>query len=249
MKTGRNDPCPCGSGKKFKHCCFGKTAPPENLPITRDDAMRAVTCPQTEPTRRPLGPAIPPEASAFLEDDQESASSAAIRGLLVDFCGRFLTYEVTTRVFRLCDRLDLGTEFSLNRGHPEIWAAAIAYAIAQVNVLFDPEASLGVSAADIHAFFGAKPDTVRSKARQIRHVLGIDFGHPAYCTTDLVAAATIAESPGAKNMIPGGDAQGSRAPDNALRRSSFGDGSRQNKSGKHFSRSDIPGKQMRLFDD
>ena len=24
MKTGRNDPCPCGSGKKFKKCCLGK---------------------------------------------------------------------------------------------------------------------------------------------------------------------------------------------------------------------------------
>ncbi len=24
MKTGRNDPCPCGSGKKFKHCCLRK---------------------------------------------------------------------------------------------------------------------------------------------------------------------------------------------------------------------------------
>ena len=24
MKTGRNDPCPCGSGKKYKHCCLGK---------------------------------------------------------------------------------------------------------------------------------------------------------------------------------------------------------------------------------
>lgn len=23
-KTGRNDPCPCGSGKKYKHCCLGK---------------------------------------------------------------------------------------------------------------------------------------------------------------------------------------------------------------------------------
>ncbi|MDH5179254.1 MAG: tetratricopeptide repeat protein [Gammaproteobacteria bacterium] len=23
--TGRNDPCPCGSGKKFKKCCFGNT--------------------------------------------------------------------------------------------------------------------------------------------------------------------------------------------------------------------------------
>ncbi|MFQ9949657.1 MAG: SEC-C metal-binding domain-containing protein [Escherichia coli] len=21
-KTGRNDPCPCGSGKKFKQCCL-----------------------------------------------------------------------------------------------------------------------------------------------------------------------------------------------------------------------------------
>jgi uncharacterized protein YecA (UPF0149 family) len=21
-RLGRNDPCPCGSGKKFKHCCM-----------------------------------------------------------------------------------------------------------------------------------------------------------------------------------------------------------------------------------
>jgi len=24
MKLGRNDPCPCGSGKKYKRCCYGK---------------------------------------------------------------------------------------------------------------------------------------------------------------------------------------------------------------------------------
>ncbi|MEI9893551.1 MAG: SEC-C metal-binding domain-containing protein [Chthoniobacter sp.] len=24
-KVGRNDPCPCGSGKKYKNCC-GRTA-------------------------------------------------------------------------------------------------------------------------------------------------------------------------------------------------------------------------------
>lgn len=23
-KTGRNDPCPCDSGKKYKNCCMGK---------------------------------------------------------------------------------------------------------------------------------------------------------------------------------------------------------------------------------
>jgi hypothetical protein len=27
MKIGRNDPCPCGSGEKFKYCC-GKSAAP-----------------------------------------------------------------------------------------------------------------------------------------------------------------------------------------------------------------------------
>ena len=25
-KTGRNDPCPCGSGRKYKHCCLGRQA-------------------------------------------------------------------------------------------------------------------------------------------------------------------------------------------------------------------------------
>ena len=25
MKIGRNDPCPCGSGKKYKQCCLTKT--------------------------------------------------------------------------------------------------------------------------------------------------------------------------------------------------------------------------------
>ncbi len=30
---GRNDPCPCGSGRKFKHCCAGK--PPEPPPPLR----------------------------------------------------------------------------------------------------------------------------------------------------------------------------------------------------------------------
>lgn len=24
-RAGRNEPCPCGSGKKFKRCCLGKT--------------------------------------------------------------------------------------------------------------------------------------------------------------------------------------------------------------------------------
>jgi Tfp pilus assembly protein PilF len=33
MKVGRNDPCPCGSGKKYKNCCLGKAdSRPANAP-------------------------------------------------------------------------------------------------------------------------------------------------------------------------------------------------------------------------
>ncbi len=28
MKTGRNDPCPCGSGKKYQKCCANRSEPP-----------------------------------------------------------------------------------------------------------------------------------------------------------------------------------------------------------------------------
>ncbi|MBI2561022.1 MAG: anaerobic sulfatase maturase [candidate division NC10 bacterium] len=27
VRAGRNDPCPCGSGRKYKKCCFGRIAP------------------------------------------------------------------------------------------------------------------------------------------------------------------------------------------------------------------------------
>ena len=31
-RTGRNDPCPCGSGKKYKHCCLDKDRAVELAP-------------------------------------------------------------------------------------------------------------------------------------------------------------------------------------------------------------------------
>jgi tetratricopeptide (TPR) repeat protein len=34
-KIGRNDPCPCGSGKKYKHCCLEKDRAAELAPAIR----------------------------------------------------------------------------------------------------------------------------------------------------------------------------------------------------------------------
>lgn len=32
-KAGRNDPCPCGSGKKYKACCWNKELPQTRKPL------------------------------------------------------------------------------------------------------------------------------------------------------------------------------------------------------------------------
>ena len=59
---GRNEPCPCGSGKKYKHCCLAKdeTAEREKLaaevsepsePAKAEAGAQATAPPRT--TRRP----------------------------------------------------------------------------------------------------------------------------------------------------------------------------------------------------
>src|SRR5437762_997100 len=57
MKAGRNDPCPCGSGKKYKKCCWSKD---------QEEAARAA--PDLEPSPLPPAafstPPLSPEALA-----------------------------------------------------------------------------------------------------------------------------------------------------------------------------------------
>jgi len=41
VDIGRNEPCPCGSGKKYKHCCLGK-APPPRMSSLMDELRAAI---------------------------------------------------------------------------------------------------------------------------------------------------------------------------------------------------------------
>ena len=38
MKVGRNEPCPCGSGKKYKHCCYAKDSVKHEAPAPEEPA-------------------------------------------------------------------------------------------------------------------------------------------------------------------------------------------------------------------
>jgi len=44
MKLGRNDPCSCGSGKKFKHCCEGKVTSRTAMPSPDDSNQLVNLC-------------------------------------------------------------------------------------------------------------------------------------------------------------------------------------------------------------
>jgi hypothetical protein len=60
MKTGRNDPCPCGSGRKYKKCCMSKdrdAPPPPLLPTSPLPARDPAPPPPAKPRKeRPLTP-------------------------------------------------------------------------------------------------------------------------------------------------------------------------------------------------
>jgi hypothetical protein len=44
MKVGRNDPCPCGSGRKYKRCCGASETPSQHLPAPQSRARVCGGC-------------------------------------------------------------------------------------------------------------------------------------------------------------------------------------------------------------
>jgi len=80
-KTGRNDPCPCGSGKKYKACCIQKQQPAYSLGQRKFTAKVISKTPPTEENQTPRTPGDikPPDytglmirsfGSAVYESDQ-----------------------------------------------------------------------------------------------------------------------------------------------------------------------------------
>lgn len=59
MSTGRNEPCPCGSGKKYKRCCADKPAarPPDSVPGFDPDKVRWASD-EDDPTPAPADPCV-----------------------------------------------------------------------------------------------------------------------------------------------------------------------------------------------
>ena len=78
-KTGRNDPCPCGSGKKYKHCCLEKDRAAELAPaIAQRVALQAQKANQAAPRKDYQAKML--ESQTTLQEAQalDAASNAVI---------------------------------------------------------------------------------------------------------------------------------------------------------------------------
>jgi len=66
----------------------------------------------------------------------------------------------------------------LERGRRDVWAAAIVYALASINFLFDKSQDLYMRAEDLAALFGVSQKTAANKARTIRDALNAGQADP-----------------------------------------------------------------------
>ncbi len=125
-RISRNDPCPCGSGRKFKHCChansFGNGVP-RPRPVPTDGAFLRRG---PEPPRKP-----PPQLKPIARVAVEYAISDALGKAEVSFC-----YELGTPIIMAdgnvlpVEYLKPGMQFRLEDGgtatttkvqEPKVW--------------------------------------------------------------------------------------------------------------------------------
>jgi hypothetical protein len=68
----------------------------------------------------------------------------------------------------------------LERGRMDVWAAAIVYALGNVNFLFDKSQVPHLKADELADLFGVSQKTAANKARQIRDILKIGQADPKW---------------------------------------------------------------------
>ncbi len=89
VKAGRNDPCPCGSGRKFKHCCGALAAASQDAVAAAPPPAPSAPAAQREPDlaallallRQGRLAEVETSASRLLEHDAESGTVWKILGV------------------------------------------------------------------------------------------------------------------------------------------------------------------------
>ena len=119
----------------------------------------------------------------------------AIQEMIRAFGRKKLNDMYTNLALKLCEKIGRMRKLSIQRGRQEIWAAAIVYAVARINFLFDPTNEVYLTADEICDFFGTKKSTVGNKAGQIQKTCDVWIGDPEFSNPEFAEMFTMYETP------------------------------------------------------
>lgn len=98
------------------------------------------------------------------------------------FADRYLDEDYKMLCRKLTDKMSRKRQVPFLSGRLEIWAAAVVYALGQINFLFDKSFEPYVSATDICNYYGTSQSTTSQKAKIIRDMFKMRYFDEEFST-------------------------------------------------------------------
>jgi hypothetical protein len=102
------------------------------------------------------------------------------------FCDEYLDDEYRRLSEKLILKMARKRDVPFRAGRPEIWAAAVIYALGQINFLFDKSFKPYASADDICDYFKVNKSSVSQKAKVIRDKFKIGYFDEEFSTEKML---------------------------------------------------------------
>ncbi len=98
------------------------------------------------------------------------------------FADRYLDEDYKMLCRKLIDKMSRKRQVPFLSGRLEIWAAAVVYALGQINFLFDKSFEPCVSVTDLCNYFGTSQSTTSQKAKIIRDMFKMRYFDEEFST-------------------------------------------------------------------
>ena len=116
------------------------------------------------------------------EKQKIEAISQELIEMTGEFCDQYLDEDYKQLAEDLILKMKRKRQVPFLRGRVNTWAAAIIYALGQINFLFDRSFEPYVAAGDIPKYFGVSQSTIGQKAKSIRDMFDLHYWHPEFAT-------------------------------------------------------------------
>jgi len=124
-------------------------------------------------------------------DERKQARIEEVSELLDAFSAAHLMPELAGYARKLWEQIGRKRNYVITGGAKEVWAAAVVYAIARLNFLFDSKHPNHLTADGICVFFGVKKTTVSARAADIEKACKIRMGQEGLCNPDIADMLTF----------------------------------------------------------